>query len=466
MRLKLIIILSINILFSQDALSNKKSDDIETLSEEIKTLTQGVDETTSSIEENISTVEINVNDIEKINKEIKSIQIEIDKLSPKISESDKVNKLEFEDIKSKLSDLEDKIETLSKTNSQIEDKLKNIDNSIDLKVNQSTFDKQKSIIENSIDAHYNILDSLIKELKIDDDEKGFQEAFLSNRLKGKKKFTWKGKPYNTDYEGEISSRHKLLFSFEQQRDTLELLKNQFKNKIDDVENIIAQLNIKLEEANEGINTSNLKIDDVKDTLNSNAIYIIIALLLIIIGLIGSYLYFNTKFGSHSDSLESMERSNKKRDETLESISKNQIEIDGKLLTVLEGMVNKISKEPQSQTVEPNHSLAITVCDEVQRMRNRLKIMRSKEEHDEQGVKVITKRLESLEEELNKNGYEIVDDSGKPYDSGMKVEASFVEDDTLEKGKEIITRVIKPGIKFNRKQIRHAQIQVNKGTKAE
>ena len=431
MRLKLIIILSINILFSQDTLSYKHLDDIK-----------------------------------KIKKEVEGIQVAIDSLNPKISAFDKANKLEFKNIESKLSDLEEKIENLSKTNSQIEDKLKNINNSIvELKVNQSTFDKQKSIIENSIDAHYNILDSLIKELKIDDDKKNYSVAFLENRLKGNKTFIWKGRKYTTDLEGDLSEQPFLEF-FEQQRDSLNLLKNEFKNKIYDVETILDTLEMRLEEANKRLATSTLKIDDVENTLNSNAIYIIIVLLLIIIGLIGFYLFFKSKVGSHSDSLESIEKSNKKRDETLESISKNQIEIDEKLLTVLEGMVNKISKEPQSQTVEPNHSLAITVCDEVQRMGNRLKIMRSKEEHDEQGIKVITKRLESLEEELNENGYEIVDNSGKPYDSGMKVEASFVEDDTLEKGKEIITRVIKPGIKFNRKQIRHAQIQVNKGTKAE
>jgi hypothetical protein len=50
--------------------------------------------------------------------------------------------------------------------------------------------------------------------------------------------------------------------------------------------------------------------------------------------------------------------------------------------------------------------------------------------------------------------------GKPYNDGMKVTASFVEDENLEPGKQIITGIIKPQINYNGTMIQAAQITVS------
>ena len=51
---------------------------------------------------------------------------------------------------------------------------------------------------------------------------------------------------------------------------------------------------------------------------------------------------------------------------------------------------------------------------------------------------------------------------KPYDEGMKVVASFLPDENIETGKQIITRIIKPQVNFNGVMIQAAQIEVSVG----
>ena len=45
---------------------------------------------------------------------------------------------------------------------------------------------------------------------------------------------------------------------------------------------------------------------------------------------------------------------------------------------------------------------------------------------------------------------------------MKAIITVIEDESLPVGKEIIQRVIKPAIRYNGKQIKPAEFQVNKG----
>ena len=50
--------------------------------------------------------------------------------------------------------------------------------------------------------------------------------------------------------------------------------------------------------------------------------------------------------------------------------------------------------------------------------------------------------------------------GKPYHEGMKVIATFVTDDTLEQGQQIISRIIKPQVNYKQIMIQAAQIEVS------
>ena len=50
--------------------------------------------------------------------------------------------------------------------------------------------------------------------------------------------------------------------------------------------------------------------------------------------------------------------------------------------------------------------------------------------------------------------------GKPYNEGMKVIASFVQDEDLNPGEQIISGIVKPQINHNGKMIQAAQVTVS------
>jgi len=110
----------------------------------------------------------------------------------------------------------------------------------------------------------------------------------------------------------------------------------------------------------------------------------------------------------------------------------------------------------SHEVEPDHSLPIKVCEEIQRMRNRMKHM----DQNDQATKVFRKRLESLEEKLIEMKYEIVKLENKPYNEGMTVKASFISNENMREDEEIITKVIKPQINYNNVLIQAAEVEVS------
>ena len=113
-------------------------------------------------------------------------------------------------------------------------------------------------------------------------------------------------------------------------------------------------------------------------------------------------------------------------------------------------------QPASSSQKPDHSLALKVADEIVRIKTNLMRM----DTSVKGHKQLSKAVERIEANFLANGYEIVDMLGKPYYEGMKVAASFVDDETLPKGTQKITRVIKPQINYNNVMIQAAQIEVS------
>ena len=91
------------------------------------------------------------------------------------------------------------------------------------------------------------------------------------------------------------------------------------------------------------------------------------------------------------------------------------------------------------------------------MKKRLSTM--EESH---GTKVLNKRIDSLTDKINDLGYEIINLEGKDFNEGMKVDANFIPDETLDEGKEIISRVIKPQINYKGNLIQPAQVEVAQG----
>jgi len=73
------------------------------------------------------------------------------------------------------------------------------------------------------------------------------------------------------------------------------------------------------------------------------------------------------------------------------------------------------------------------------------------------------QVQKAKDELKAAGIEYIDMLGKPYHDGMIVTANFVEDDTLEPGKQIITAVRRPQLNKDGKMIQSAKITVSQNS---
>lgn len=141
-------------------------------------------------------------------------------------------------------------------------------------------------------------------------------------------------------------------------------------------------------------------------------------------------------------------------ETQNKLQQESLNLDKKLIELLDKQLS-IQKSTPQQT-EPDHSLALKVADEIVRIETNL----SRMDANVKGYKQLSASVRRIKENFLSNGYEIVDMLGKPYKEGMKVVPTFVTDDTLNKGIQIITGIIKPQINYNGVMIQTAQITVS------
>lgn len=131
-----------------------------------------------------------------------------------------------------------------------------------------------------------------------------------------------------------------------------------------------------------------------------------------------------------------------------------MKLDNKMVELME---KQLSAAPApGNEAQPDHSLALKVADEIVRIELNL----SRMDPAVRGYKQLSKAVQRIKDNFSANGYEIVDMLGKPYVQGMKVVASFVTDENLEPGQQIITKIIKPQINYQQKMIQAAQIEVS------
>ncbi len=111
-----------------------------------------------------------------------------------------------------------------------------------------------------------------------------------------------------------------------------------------------------------------------------------------------------------------------------------------------------------QSPEPDHDLALGVCNELNRIENNLLAMDSKV----RGHKQLRGCVRRIKENLHVEGYEITELRGWRYDGGMHVNADLVEDESLDPGQKIIARVNRPEVRFRNSIIQNADVKVSVG----
>jgi hypothetical protein len=142
-----------------------------------------------------------------------------------------------------------------------------------------------------------------------------------------------------------------------------------------------------------------------------------------------------------------------------SLQEESLKMDNKLIEILERQISINKQEGKTEEKkEVDHSFALNVANEITRMEVNLSRMDS----SVKGYKQLSAAIRRMKDDFSAKGYEIVEMLGKKYDEGMRVVTTFVADENLEEGEQIITKVIKPQVNYNGEMIQQAQIQVNQG----
>lgn len=127
------------------------------------------------------------------------------------------------------------------------------------------------------------------------------------------------------------------------------------------------------------------------------------------------------------------------------------------LNELKTKVNEVSESNvQATETTPDHSLALKLADEINRMEKNLSLM----DKSVKGHRQLTRGVSRLKDNLAANGYEITELLGKPYNDGLKLSATYISDENLDEGSQVISSVIKPQILFEGKLIQSAQVEVS------
>ena len=77
-----------------------------------------------------------------------------------------------------------------------------------------------------------------------------------------------------------------------------------------------------------------------------------------------------------------------------------------------------------------------------------------------GLKQLSASVKRIQDNFAANGYELVEMLGKEYNEGMKATVNFIQDENIEVGKKIITRIVKPQVNYHNEMIQVAQIDVS------
>ena len=196
-------------------------------------------------------------------------------------------------------------------------------------------------------------------------------------------------------------------------------------------------------AKEGIS----KLD--KD-VETNRLYWIIGTLVTL--LLGGIVYWllGKRIASNQTDVETQIRNTKK------SLEEESLKLDAQLLDIINSQLKiKETETEKPENGKKDHSLVLKVADEVTRILMNLEVM----DKEIKGYKQLKKYSESILDNLKAYGYEIPQLIGMNYNSGMNMVATLEFDETIESGKQIIKRIIKPQVNFEGKMIQAAKVTV-------
>ncbi len=196
------------------------------------------------------------------------------------------------------------------------------------------------------------------------------------------------------------------------------------------------------------NTENA-VEDTKTNQHKSVLWgIVIAVVLALVSAI-VYLLLRIRIAKKSNDIELLRA-------RADDLNRQIVERMDKELEELSKVVTQPASTSTATTAEPDHTLVKALADRITFMEMTLYRM----DPSVKGHKHLTRSIKQMKDNLLANGYEIIDMLGKDYVEGMKASPSFNDDDSLERGKRIITGITKPQINFKGQMIQAAQITVS------
>jgi hypothetical protein len=235
--------------------------------------------------------------------------------------------------------------------------------------------------------------------------------------------------------------------------TLADLKISTNNNSTALVNTASQLGIQISTTGD---SANKRIDAVDSDLSKNSLYGIIGVLSAI--LLSGLLFWLLSKRQQTDKTDFIAQLSKTKSSIEESLVKEfgkQAELIEKQIHLLEN-ANRNSEHSSS---EVDHSLALKVADEITLIERNISFM----DKDVRGLKQLLRSVQKLKDNLAANGYEIPELIGKQFHQGMKlIVVNSIPDENLQKGDEIISKIIKPQVNYDNKMIQPAQVEVSVG----
>lgn len=149
-----------------------------------------------------------------------------------------------------------------------------------------------------------------------------------------------------------------------------------------------------------------------------------------------------------------------------NLLEESIKLDARMSEILENQLILMKKELiERKTPQPeekiDHTLPISVGSEIFRMRRRIENM----DEDTKGLNSLKNALTRLENEFGQQGYAMNDLTGQPYADGLTVKVvNAIEQDDLEHGTQIISRMIMPQICYKGVTVSHGEVEITVSSK--
>ena len=232
-----------------------------------------------------------------------------------------------------------------------------------------------------------------------------------------------------------------------QASSIDTLKNELMNTKNDLSDLSNKLGVDITNTQNQItvNTNNLN-----DNIKSKTTWGILVVAFIFLLMVAIYLILYKRVEKGKSAIDKIK-------DTQKSIQEESLKLDGKLVGLLNQQLNVQANIPNNDSNNQiDHSLALKVADEVVRIETNLSRMDS----SIKGHKPLSKAVERIRNNFLAKGYEMVDMLNKPYQDGMKASVTYVTDENLKEGEQIITKIIKPQANYNGVMIQTAQIEVS------